>query len=100
MVQAGVEDGDDAAVGGAADQSPGALGEPYRRDGDADGGEPGATGGVDRLGTGRGDRLIGSWEREPVDHHELARVAGGVDPLPQRHHTEQAAALGVPETAY
>jgi len=38
----------------------------------------------------RHQRVVGSGERDPVDDHQLARLAGHVEALPQAQRPEQA----------
>ena len=52
--------------------------------------EPVASLGVGRLGARRHERVVGARERDPVDDHQLAGVAGDVEALPQRQRAEQA----------
>ena len=73
-----------------ADQSTRALSEQQRgvRRGDLH--EAVAAGLVGGLLPGAEQRVVGTRERDPVDQHQLAGVAGDVEPLPQAEGAEQA----------
>ena len=84
-----VEHRDHAAVGGRPDQPAGALREQQRGVGGGDLHEPVAAGPVGGALPGAHQRVVGAGERDPVDEHQLAGVAGHVEPLPQREGAEQ-----------
>src|SRR5699024_4360806 len=42
------------------------------------------------LGSGAHDRVIGTRERDSIDDHQLAGIAGNIDALPEAQRSEQA----------
>ena len=56
-----------------------------------------AAGPVDGSLPGAHQRVVGARERDPVDEHELAGVAGHVEPLPEREGAEQGGVRVVDE---
>jgi hypothetical protein len=95
--QPGIEHGDHPAVGHGPEQPPGPLGQEQRGLGRGDRHEPVAAAGRHRALTGRGQRVVGPGERDPVDHDQLQRAAGHVHALPQRQRAEQASRLVIGE---
>jgi hypothetical protein len=88
--QSRVQHGHHATITGGADQPAGALGQQQGRVGRGDLHEAVGPGLVGRSLTSRHQRIIGPRERDPVDDHELARLARDVQPLPQAEGAEQA----------
>ena len=92
-----VEHGHHALVGEPPDQPARALSKQQRRVGRGDTHEPVATGFGHRALARDGQRLVGAWERDPVDDHQLTGRTRHVDPLPQRQRAEQARMLVLDE---
>src|SRR3954454_8897038 len=67
LSQARIEHGDDAAVGGVADQSSGGLRQQHRRTGKVDLGERSR---AEQLTTCRQQRIVGTWKRNAVDRYQ------------------------------
>ena len=84
-----VEHRDHAAVGRRPDQPAGALRQQQRGVGGGDLHEAVAAGLVGGPLPGAHQRVVGARERDPVDEHQLAGVAGHVEPLPEREGAEQ-----------
>ena len=85
-----VEHGHDAPVRRGPDQPAGALGQQQRGVGRGHLHEAVAAGLVGGALPRRHQRVVGARERDPVDDHQLAGVAGDVETLPQRQGAEQA----------
>ena len=85
-----VEDGDDPAVGGGADQASRALGQQQGGVGGGDLHEAVVTLAVGRALPGAHQRVVGPGERDAVDEHQLAGLARDVEALPQAERAEQA----------
>ena len=45
---------------------------------------------LNSLSTGLHQRIVRAWERDPVHHHQPARISGNVNTLPEAHRAEQA----------
>ena len=75
------------------------VGEAYRGDRYAHRGEAGAARRIHRVRACRGEWLVGAGERQPVDDHQLARIAGHVHALPEREHAHQTGGGFGPEPA-
>ena len=91
--QPGIEDRHHAAIGHRPQQPAGALSQQQRGLRRRDRHEPVAAAGGHRALPGRGERVVGPRERDPVDDDELQRVPRHVHALPQRQRAEQAGRL-------